>query len=228
MKHTTVLALLLVSAAAARILYDHSLAPEAIAAPPRIPFSEFPLDVAGPGWRGQTLELDEAVIERSGVSDYVSQRYTDGRRTLWVYVGYVGGYSPDSIHYPEICFPGNGLELESKAVRRFPISGIADDAAMNEYLWRRKPGGGTYTLSTFCYNGKFEPHEWRLRADRIVGIPYFAIITISGDLMGDLETTRAVYHSVLERMIPQLMKHLPPTGIEAIDPAVHPASTNQS
>ena len=211
MKRATVLTLLFVSAAAARIVYDSSFAPDAVAEPLRISFTEFPLDVAGPGWRGERVPLDDAVIERSGVTDYLNQHYSSGRRSIWVYAGYVSGYSPDSIHYPDVCFPASGFELESKSVRRIWLSGAAEDVAMNEYIWRRELGGGTYTLSTFCYNGRFEPHEWRLRADRIVGIRYFTIITISGDLVGGLEYTRSVYADVARRMIPRLMEHLPST-----------------
>ena len=213
MKRATVLALLFVIAAAARIVYDSTFAPDAVAEPLRISFTDFPLDVAGPGWRGERVPLDDAVIERSGVTDYLNQHYSSGRRRIWVYAGYVSGYSPDAIHYPDVCFPASGLELESKSVRRIPLDrvaeDVAEDVAMNEYIWRREFGGGTYTLSTFCYNGKFEPHEWRLRSDRIVGIRYFTIITISGDLVGGLEHTRSLYADIARRMIARLMKHLP-------------------
>ncbi len=211
MKRTTILALLFMSAAAARIVYDVSLAPDAVAEPLRISFTDFPLDVAGPGWRGERVPLDDAVIERSGVTDYLNQRYSNGRRHISVYAGYVSGYSPDSIHYPDVCFPASGFELESKSVRRIPLDGVAEAIAMNETIWRRELGGGTYTLSTFCYNGKFEPQVWRLRADRIVGIRYFTVITIAGDLVGGLEQTRSVYADVARRMIARLMEHLPLT-----------------
>ncbi len=211
MKRATVLSLLFVIAAAARIVYDSSFAPDAVAEPLRVSFTDFPLDLAGPGWRGERVPLDDAVIERAGVTDYLNQRYSSGRRRIWVYAGYVSGYSPDSIHYPDVCFPASGLELESKSVRRIPLDGVAEDVAMNEYIWSNELGGGTYTLSTFCYNGKFEPHEWRLRSDRIVGIRYFTIITISGDLVGGLEQTRSVYADVARRMIARLMEHLPLT-----------------
>lgn len=211
MKRATALALVFAGAATLRLLYDAAIAPDVTAAPLRVPFEEFPLDLAGPDWRGENVPLEDAVIERSGVSDYLNQRYTDGRRYLWVYVGYVSGFSPDSIHYPDVCYPASGLELESKDVRTIPVSGVNAGVAMNEYVWRRRLGGGTYTLSTFCYNGKFEPHEWRLRADRIVGIRYFSIITISGDLLGDMKTTRSVYAGLARRMIPRLLEHLPST-----------------
>ncbi len=211
MKCATILTLLFVSAAAARVVYDSSFAPDAVAEPLRISLKDMPLDVAGPGWRGERVPLDDAVIERSGVTDYLSHRYSNGSRNIWVYAGYVSGYSPDSIHYPDVCFPASGFELESKSVRRIPLDGVAEAIAMNETIWRRELGGGTYTLSTFCYNGKFEPLEWRLRSDRIVGIRYFTIITISGDLVGGLEQTRSVYADVARRMIDRLMEHLPLT-----------------
>lgn len=215
MNRVLVLTLVFLAAAGLRLTYDSAFAPSAIAEPLRVPFTEFPLDIAGPGWRGEFVSLEEAVVERAGVSDYLNQRYTDGHHDLWVYVGYVAGYSPGSIHYPEICFPSSGRSLESKSVRELPIDGVTGDVPMNEYIWRGDLGGGTYTLSTFCYNGKFEPHAWRLRADRILGIRYFAIITISGNLIGNTESTRAAYGEFARRLIPRLLNHLPANETES-------------
>ncbi len=210
MNRGKVFALILCGAAALRIAYDSSsLAPNAVAEPLRIPFTSFPLDVLGADWRGEDLPMDEAVEERAGVTDYLNRRYTNGRQDVWMYVGYVSGYAPGSIHYPDICFPSGGLALESKTVSRMPIPGVSDEVPFNEYTWIRRRGGRTYTLSTFFYNEKFETEEWRLRAARIRGIRYFAIVTVSGDLVGGLENTRAVYRKIIERMIPQLLEHFP-------------------
>ena len=69
MRRAIVLALVFVGAGAGRIAYDNAFAPNAIAEPLRVSFTEFPLDVAGPDWRGETSPLTDEVVHGRHIGD---------------------------------------------------------------------------------------------------------------------------------------------------------------
>ncbi len=175
--------------------------------PLRVPFSELPMNVCGPAWVGESVPLDEDVEKRAKLSAYVQRIYRSESAALWLYVGYVARWTPESIHHPDICFPGSGYEQVIKANVSIPIPDFSTEPRFREYLWNHPRSGGTYTLTSFYYNGKLEPDEWRLRMDSLSGIPYFAIITISGSRLGSIDETRQLYQGVAQRVIPEILKH---------------------
>lgn len=173
-------------------------------------FNALPMGILGQDWVGQDMPLDDDVLERSKVSDYVQRTYRRGGVSLWIYVGYVNQWKPEAIHHPEICFPANGFVLTNKGDVTLEIPGVAGESRFKESLWTHPRGAGTYTLTAFYYNGKLEPEEWRLRRDSLKGIPYFAIVTYSGDQVGDLEETRKLYQGLLRQSLPQVLQHFAP------------------
>ena len=175
--------------------------------PLRTPFSALPLDICGPGWIGASLPLDDDVEKRARVSAYVQRTYRRDATSFWLYVGYVGQWSPESIHHPDVCFPGSGYELVLSGVVALDAPGLPKESRFKEYFWNHPRGGGTYTLSAFYYNGKLEPEEWRLRWDSLRGIRYFAIVTISGTQLGSLEETRRLYQDVARKALPPILTH---------------------
>lgn len=207
MKRSVLLATILWAAFGLRALCVHALLPNTTPVPLRLPFSKLPMDAVGPAWRGEDVPLDEDVEKRAKVSAYLQRNYFKEGQSLWFYVGYVGVWSPESIHHPEVCFPGSGFELVRKEVITLPAPGFAKELRFKEFLWKNPGGGGTYTLSTFYYNGKLEPEDWRLRWDSLLGIRYFAVITLSGNQLGSLEETRNVFQEVARRAIPLLLQH---------------------
>ena len=193
-----------------RCAYDVTLAPDTTPAALRAPLSELPLDIVGDGWQGIDDPLPPAVVQRAGVTEYVNRVYRQGGRSFWIYVGYVSGWSPESIHHPGVCFDGSGYRQEHQEVIELELPAHPDTARLSEYSWSKAARHGrTYTLSTFYYHQKFEPSDWRLRLSRVQGIRYFAAITISGDYVGNLDETRKFYSSVARRLLPALVKHFP-------------------
>jgi hypothetical protein len=93
------------------------------------------------------------------------------------------------------------------------VPGIEEEALFAEYRWRSPRGGGTYTLSSFYYDGKFQPDEWRLRMDSLSGIRYFAIVSLSGSVASSMEETRELYQGALQRVLPVLLRHFEPRKI---------------
>ena len=207
MSRALVLACILWVAFGIRAAWVSSLLPEGGPVPLRIPFSLLHMDAVGPGWIGENVPLDEDVERQARVTAYIQRNYRKGGLSLWFYVGYVGHWSPGSIHHPDICFPGSGFELVAKGTATIPAPGLSKELRFKEFRWKDPHEGETYTLSTFYYNGKFEPEEWRLRWDSLFGVRYFAIITISGSQTGSLEETRSEYQDVARRAMPLLLEH---------------------
>jgi len=207
MSRLAALAFILWAAYGLRALLLKEHLPDTNPVPLRIPLSEFPREALGSDWTGWDVPLDENVEKRARVSAYLQREYKSRGSTLWFYVGYVAKWSPGSIHHPSICFPGSGFELEDTATVVVAVPGMQEEALFTEYLWRTPQGGGTYTLSSFYYNGKFQPEEWRLRMDSLSGIRYFAIVTLSGSLASSMEETRELYQGALQQALPVLLRH---------------------
>ena len=207
-----VLSLVLWGAFALRALIDRTLLDELEPLPLVAPLSELPMDAIGPRWDGRDVPLEDAILERTGVSAYILRSYRRDDRPLWFYVAYVSGASPRGIHHPGVCFPASGLTLMKGQVVRIPVPGLPDPPVFKEYVWTHLDGTRAYTLTTFYYNGAFEPEEWRLRAARLFRLRYFAIITVSVAASGSLEEARGVCEEVLRTSLPRLLRHFPESG----------------
>lgn len=208
MKRPIALAAILLLAFAADLVYGKFYAPREEPWPIRVPFAGFPMDLLGPGWRGEDIPLPKLTEEIAGVSDYIQRTYTDGDRKIWFYVGYTPG-PPKGVHHPGICFPLSGLIPESEEVVTIPAPEIPKELRFKESRWRSQEGSPIYSLTTFYYRGKFEPLEFNLRKDRFLGIHFYAVITVSGPLLGSMEETRQVCHGIIRKAVPALLPHFP-------------------
>jgi hypothetical protein len=204
MNRIAILAVILWAAVAARVLVDPHTEPE----PLRREFSALPMEILGERWTGRNVVLDEEVVRKAGVSSYVNRVYTNGSRRVWFYVGYVSGGTPESIHYPEICFPSNGRQLAAKSDVDIAAPGLDRKVHFRELLWQTLTGP-LFTLTSVYCDGKFETNPENLRWGRWRGMRYFAIITLSGDLVGTPEESREAYSEMLRRALPTLLEHLP-------------------
>jgi hypothetical protein len=202
------LAALLWASLGLRLAWDAFFAVEAIDAP-SVPFASFPFEIAGAEWAGEDVPLDEEERLTIGVATYLQRRYRNAGREFWLYVGFVGGRTAGAIHDPKICYPASGLRLEREDSLALAVEGLPAPARFQEGQWRDSSGQPVYSLYTLCYRGGFAPEDWRLRAARLVGVPYFATLSLTGDYVGSIEETRAFYRRILERVLPLLGRHLP-------------------
>ena len=178
--------------------------------PLRIPFDRFPRGLLGPGWGEEDRAMADGTARIANVSDYLQRVYTDGRRTIWLYVGYVPGWNPAGIHYPGVCFPSVGMVLQEEKDVTVPGPGIAMELRFKESRWSREGGGGDlFSLTAFYYRGGFAPSDFSLRRDSILGIDYYAIVTVAGDLIEDPAQTRDLYYGLLRKAVPEILKHFP-------------------
>jgi EpsI family protein len=81
-------------------------------------------------WKGETLELEPAVVERAGFSGYVLRRYENQRTgaavSLLVACGRPG---PLAAHTPEVCYRGVGFHMLSGEGTRATLEGAPDGNA---------------------------------------------------------------------------------------------------
>jgi len=142
-------------------------------APPRTPFSAFPLQLPG-GWTARTDKLMPDIVAALAVTDYFLGNYTRGGeqgKVPWVnfYSAYYASQSGgESSHSPRTCIPGDGwtiLTLEQVDVPDF--SGLRVNRALVQkgehrqlvYYWFRQRGRNM--------TGEFEV-KWRILRDSIV------------------------------------------------------------
>jgi hypothetical protein len=201
-----------------RVAYDRILHRGGAETALRQPLSTIPRDLLGGAWEVEDVPLAENVVRTAGVASYLNRCHSRSGKKIWLYVGYVDGWYQESIHYPEICFPASGLELARKSLREIPVTPFEEPPRFQESTWKTLTGGPVYTLSTFLYDGKCQPHEWRLRRDGLVipfvtrGVPWFAIVTLSGDFLGDLEETRRHYARMVQDLLPHILVCMPFPG----------------
>ncbi len=196
-------------------LFTGAEAPKLPPVPIAKALAKFPSGLAGEQWKETRSALDEHTLEIAGVSDYLQRFYDNGRQSFWFYVGYVSQWNTSAIHHPEVCFPGQGLDLENTSKIAINVPELAEkhpkgSIRFNELLWKDQLGNPIYTLYTFYFDGNFEPSESKMRAKNTIGIHYFSIITISGPVNKDaIDVGKERLQGALKRFLPELVTHFP-------------------
>jgi hypothetical protein len=203
-----VLAVILLATCVLRLNWERMVA-DSLVESLRVPFTSFPLEIAGPEWEGEDVPLSEVERQATGVAAYVQRRYTSGDKEIWFYVGFVAGGSTGAIHTPEYCLPASGYQLQRTGTITLDLAGLPRQSRWRETLWKDPLDVPVYSLHTFYYEGSFEPAEWRLRARRVFGVSCFTVVNVTGEYTGSLEETRRHYHGLLEKAVPLLLGHLP-------------------
>lgn len=216
MKRSQILVLILVAAAGLKLLVGGS-PPVLDPVPIARPLSEFPRGLVGASWKETDLPLDERTLEVSRVSDYLQRSYNRPREHFWFYVGYVDHWDTSAIHHPEVCFPSVGLDLSDRTILGVEVPGLGDRhddprVRFNELLWKDELGNPVYTLYTFYFNGRFEPRDTKMRAENTLGIPYFAVVTLSRPLSKTaIEAGKEQLQEAARLLLPSLVEHFPVT-----------------
>jgi EpsI family protein len=96
-------------------------APEAV--PARKPLIDFPL--ALDGWEGRTGTIDDALLARLKLSDYLLVDFSKpDHPVVNLYVAYYGSQrAGTSAHSPRACIPGGGWSIEGLSTRSVPGAG---------------------------------------------------------------------------------------------------------
>jgi len=201
--------IILCTFAVGRLGYDSLFGIGISGVPPQRPFSEFPTDAAGKGWKGWNVTLDREVVRKAGVSQYIKQHYLYEGFNFSFYVGYYNGSTVDSIHQPEVCFPGAGFRLKSRDVVTFH-SDWSKELRFN-LLQFEKDRRQNLTAYTFYYRGLFEPKESVIYRGRAFSSRYYAILIISVDFLDrdEMDRARALLANLIAAAVPRLEEFFP-------------------
>ncbi|NQU75636.1 MAG: EpsI family protein [Planctomycetes bacterium] len=134
-------------------------------------------------WRGEDLELSEAVIRATSADAYVCRVYRRGAETVVLFVAY-GGRARDLMpHRPEVCYPGAGWTRQASDGLLLPL---ATGSELPCRVYRFDRGGlGQNTvvvLNYYIIDGQYSPDVSLLRSKArwgSEGIRYMAQVQIS-------------------------------------------------
>ncbi len=171
----------------------------------RIPFKDFTPGTAGEGWFGQSEPLDPKELEKMRVTEYINHFYEKEKVPIWFFVGYYDGKRVDSIHQPEVCFPGAGWKAEEKRVEEFKIGGF--DAIPFNVIRFKRQNDRKLTAYTFYYRGKFAAEQSAVQRGRVFGARNFAILTVAADILESEAQAQKMVVELLERLLPKLLEH---------------------
>lgn len=192
-----------------KVGYQHTFDLSEEGIPTKKSLKEFPWGLVGKGWSESRQPLEESIEQKAGISEYLNCTFTKVRQpSIWCYVGYYDGHSMESMHQPEICFPGSGWEAQNKRIENFNIEGI-DNASFN-LIEFKKSLGVKLTAYTFYYEGKFQPSQSYLESGRVFGERHFAIITAATNVQGSIDVAKNNLEELFSKFLPELIKHFPP------------------
>lgn len=105
--------------------------------PPRLPFSQFPMQVAS--WRGQNTEpLSEEILKVLGTDDYLSRFYRAQGGAVGLFIGYYKSQRQgDAMHSPLNCLPGAGWQPVEKSyvpIQVTDANGQPSEITVNRYV----------------------------------------------------------------------------------------------
>ena len=164
-------------AACLRLGYDQFVAAGTPVVPPRKPLAEFPRELPE-GWVARDVPLAPEIIRRAAVSHHLNRVYqrSDGA-SIYLYLGYYDGRSIDSIHHPEVCFPGEGFEIASDGR---PVIGDPRPNPLHvRWIEFKKGLQRRVTAYAFYVNGRYEPDPSSVYQARMRGVRHYAILTLS-------------------------------------------------
>jgi EpsI family protein len=75
------------------------------------------------GWDSTDQAFPTKVLETLRVDEYLMRRFTKGKDSVWLYVGYYKSQKEGAMpHSPLNCYPGNGFTLIRKDVVSIPVN----------------------------------------------------------------------------------------------------------
>lgn len=179
--------------------------------PLKKPFSQFPLLVNG--WTGKDFTLDEEMLEKLRVSEYLSREYMNPPHLVQLYVGFYSSQQEGAqIHSPKHCLPGGGWYALSETTRTTKLRGYGtvhyveslyqkgDEKQVFVYWYQMKNA-----TITGDYGLKMQMILNSLRYHRNDG----AFIRLSAPLRGSEAETVASLGKFMNEVLPHLWEHLP-------------------
>lgn len=133
------------------------------ATPLKKPFSEFPLVLGD--WRGNLQSLDEDLVKRMNISDYLLADYRDADSNFVnFYVAYYETQSKKkSIHTPATCLPGGGWVFKETGTISVPTPGHGNGSIVISRAQMQKDGLDQIVYYWFPQRGRVLTDLYRLK-----------------------------------------------------------------
>jgi EpsI family protein len=128
---------------------NHSLSP-------RRPLSTLPLEIRQ--WKGVDVAMDAQVRRIAGDDDFVNRTYVDvgARRSVGLYVGFLGKPRSRMAHRPEVCYPAHGYRLLAQRCVRVDAGGQnLVPATLYEFESPESGKPRDLVLAMFLVNGQY-------------------------------------------------------------------------
>lgn len=169
------------------------------------PLTQFDLELGD--WRGAQIELEDGVVNRAAVSEYLNAVYSKRGANAWFYVGYYDGSRMASIHQPELCFPGNGWEAKDRSV--LTITTASTGVANFNSVRFQKGARSRLATYSFYYKGQFHADQAVVENGRVFGPRNFAVFTVSLEYHGSVDKAKDNVEEILNQALPRLLDYLP-------------------
>lgn len=90
------------------------------------------------GWEGSDQLFPNSILENLGVDEYIMRRFTKGKNSIWLYIGYYNNESKGGPHSPRHCYPGSGFNPIKNELILIPVKHIGRDNILpNKYIFAR-------------------------------------------------------------------------------------------
>ncbi|GMV96619.1 MAG: EpsI family protein [Phycisphaerae bacterium] len=158
----------------------------------RAPLATIPTELGA--WRGVEKELEDQILRKVGDDDRLSREYhrDADRRTVALYVGYIGRPRMWHGHRVDVCYPANGWKQENLEKTTVAAAGRTLPALVYEYRAPQLGGPRDLILVMYLINGEFvnDPErakDYNLRSTGLIrqSEAYIARIQIVTRATGD-------------------------------------------
>lgn len=104
---------------------------------PREPLAAFPRVLGA--WSSGDQFFPSGILQNLGVDEYLMRRFTDGRDSIWLYIGYYKAQGEGAVpHSPRHCYPGSGFtKLKNDTVTLQVKDGTRREITPNRYVFAK-------------------------------------------------------------------------------------------
>ena len=186
------------------------------------PLATLPMRL-GP-WQGQDAPVDPEVRRIAGEDDFLNRQYENGqaRRSVGLYVGYIGRPRSRMGHRPDVCYITHGYEQISEEPLTVTIAGgQAIPALLYEFRSPEIAGPRQLVLTFYSINGDYvnsvaQANGYNVRRTGPGGkrSSYVARFQIAMQASGDRANDLAVMSSFASDVIEPLAAMMPQAGRE--------------
>jgi EpsI family protein len=126
-------------------------------------FGEFPMKIGG--WDGKRQAMEQDIIDRLDLSDYVMADYRNDRnQSVNLYVAYYESQRKgESIHTPDTCLPGSGWVFSQSGLVELPMKTGRGDPMKVKRAFIQKGDARQLAYYWFPMRGRVLTSAWEMK-----------------------------------------------------------------